>query len=227
MYALIHNSELLLGPIQFNSRLINASLEDEEIDYQVQPRQYQEVPIHIDENTHLLPAIQETPSHDGRTHSVGNFTWEINYENQIPVSVTFTYPVIEKTLEQVKAERKTEVTPVRREKEETIIDISVNGTTVKVSTSREQRLAFVSKLVSSPGPHNFKFENGVWLEVDNTVLQDIVTQIDAKVQEAFDWELAKLQEIDACTTVKEVLAVIVRELPERPRFQKPEQPEEG
>jgi hypothetical protein len=212
MYALIHKTQLLLGPIKFNSRLINASLEDEEIDYEIQPRQYEEVPIHIDENTHLLPAIQEIPSHDGRTHSVGNFIWEINRdENQIPVSVTFSYPILEKTLDQIKAERKTEVTPVRREKENIIIDIAVNQTTVKVSTSREQRIAFVSKLVSSSGPHNFKFEDGVWLEVDNATLQDIVTQIDIKVQEAFDWEFAKLQEIDACVTAEEVFAVIVRE----------------
>jgi len=212
MYALIHKTQLLLGPIKFNSRLINSSLEDEEIDYEIQPRQYEEVPIHIDENTHIVPAIQDIPSHDGRTHSVGNFTWEINRdENQIPVSVTFSYPIFEKTLEQIKVERKTEVTPVRREKENIIIDIEVNETTVKVSTSREQRIAFVSKLVSSSGPHNFKFEDGVWLEVDNATLQDIVTQIDTKVQEAFDWELAKLQEIDACTSAEEVFAVIIRE----------------
>jgi len=218
MYALIHNTELLLGPMQFNSRMFTSVLEEDlEIDYKVQPRQYEEVPIHIDENTHIVPAIQDIPSHDGRTHSVGNFTWSIDYdENNVPSSVTFTYPIIEKSLEQVKAERKQEVPQVRREKENTTIDVSINGATVKVSTSREQRLSFVSKLVSSPGPHQFKFDDGVWVELNNEALQDLVTQIDAKVQEAFDWELAKTNEIDACTTAEEVLAVVVREQPEQP-----------
>lgn len=217
MYALVHNSSLILGPMQFNSRMFTSVLEEDlEIDYKVQPRQYTEVPIHIDENTHIVPAIQFIPPHDGRSHSLGDFTWNIDRnENNVPVSVTFTYPLIEKSLDQIKAERKEEVAPIRREKENTTIDASINGTTVKVSTSREQRLSFVSKLVSSAGPHQFKFDGGVWLELDNTALQNLVTQIDTKVQEAFDWELAKLQEIDNCATAEEVFAVVIREQPER------------
>jgi hypothetical protein len=237
MYALIHNSSLILGPMQFNSRMFTSVLEDDlEIEYKVSPRDYQYIPIHIDENTHIVPAIQDVPEHDGRTHSAGNFTWNINYdENNVPSSVTFTYPVFEKPLEQVKAERKQEVTPVRREKENTTISVSINETTVNVSTSREERLSFVSKLVSSPGPHQFKFDGGVWVELDNTALQNLVTQIDAKVQEAFDWELAKTNEIDACISAEEVLAVVVREqppaqeqelTPREKRLQELQQPEE-
>ena len=44
----------------------------------------------------------------------------------------------------------------------------------------------------------------MWIEVTKADLQTIIAAIDAKVQEAYDWELAKLQEIDACET-KEVV----------------------
>jgi hypothetical protein len=40
------------------------------------------------------------------------------------------------------------------------------------------------------------------------------TIITIKVQEAFDWELVKLQEIDACETIDAVYDVVVREQPE-------------
>jgi hypothetical protein len=189
--------------------------EDFEITYKVQPQQYKDVPIHINDVTHILPAIQNIPEHDERIHSVGNFTWNIDYdENNIPISITFNYSLNERSLEQVKAEKKQEVSPVRREKENTIIDVNINGTTVKVSTSREQRLSFVSKLVSSSGPNKFKFADGVWIEVDNTTLQYIVNEIDKKVQEAFDWELAKIQEIDTCETIDSIYQVEIRQMPQ-------------
>ncbi len=70
-----------------------------------------------------------------------------------------------------------------------------------------------SKLSAAPDSHNFKFLSG-WLEVSTENLQYIVSEIDKVVQAAFDWELAKIQEIDACETIDEVYDVIVRELPE-------------
>lgn len=214
MYALIHKNQLILGPIQFNTRMINSVLEDElEINFTIQPRDFQLVPIHIDEDTHLVEAIQEVPPYDPSTHFVGNFTWEINHnEESLPESVTFTFPIIEKTLEQVKAEILPQVSQIRREKEETsTIEIEVDEVTVKVSTSREQRLSFVSKLISSPGPHKFKFDNNIWLEIDNNTLEQIIHQIDVKVQEAFDWEFDKIAEINSCSTVQEVFDVTLRE----------------
>jgi len=119
----------------------------------------------------------------------------------------------DKTLEEVKALRKQEVSPYRREKENTTITLDINGTSVQVSTSREERVLLASKLSAAPASCNYKFLSG-WLEVTAENLQYIVSEIDKVVQAAFDWELAKLQEIDACTTIDEVYDVIVRELPE-------------
>jgi len=106
-----------------------------------------------------------------------------------------------------------EVSPYRREKENTTITLDINGTSVQVSTSREERVLLASKLSAAPASCNYKFLSG-WLEVTAENLQYIVSEIDKVVQAAFDWELAKLQEIDACTTIDEVYDVIVRELPE-------------
>jgi hypothetical protein len=214
--ALIHNNSLELGPMGFNVKYINSELEDLEVEETITPSSYTNIPIHFSDGlTHLLPLEKEVPSHDPKYHNVGNFSWEIIKENDIPVKVILTYPITGKTLEEVKELRKQEISPYRREKENTILTLTVNETAVEVSTSRDERLLLASKLAASPGPHNFKFQN-TWLEITTAELQYILNQIDIKVQEAFDWELVKLQEIDACNTIDDVYAVVIREQPQTP-----------
>ena len=209
--ALIHNNSLELGPMGFNVRMINSELEELEVEERISPQSHKNLPIHFSDNlTHLLPIERNTPAYDLKYHNVENFTWEIIKENDVPVKVLLTYPITEKTLEEVKNIRKQEVAPYRREKENTIITLTINNTEVQVSTSRDERLLLASKLAASPGPHNYKFYN-TWLEITTQELQFIVSEIDKVVQAAFDWELAKLQEIDACLTIDDVYAVVIRE----------------
>ena len=213
--ALINNNSLILGPMGFNVRYINSELEDLEVEERISPQSYTDLPIHFSDNeTHLVLIEKVVPENDTKYHNIGNFTWEITKENDVPVKVLLTYPIIDKTLEEVKELRKQEVSPYRREKENTTISVNLNGTSVEVSTSREERLLLASKLSAAPGPHNFKFKN-TWLEITTEQLQTIVSEIDVKVQEAFDWELSKLQEIDACETIDSVYDVVIREQPQR------------
>jgi hypothetical protein len=212
--ALIHNNSLELGPFGLNVRYINQELEELEVEERVSPQSFSQLPIHFSDGlTHLLPSERVIPENDPKYHNVGNFTWEIITENDVPAKVVFTHEVADKTLEEVKALRKQEVSPARKQKENTITTLTVNNIAVEVSTSREERLMLASKLSASPGPHNFKFKN-TWLEITAEELQYIVSEVDKVVQEAFDWELAKLQEIDACETIDEVYDVVIVEQPE-------------
>lgn len=210
MYALIHNSQLILGPIGYNYRLINSELEELEIEERVNPRSYLEIPLRIDENTFLLPIIQRIPEYNSITHTISDFTWNIlRDENDIPIEVEFNYAAKEKSLDAVKIEKKREVSILRKSKENRIIDIEIDNNIIETSTSREERAVLVSKMLSSPGPYNFKFKNGVWLEITSQNLGNIIQQIDTKVQEAFDWELQKNIEIENCQTVEEVYNVVL------------------
>lgn len=213
MYALVKGQQLLLGPIGFNYRMINSVLEDElELEERVYTNDAQRVPFTIVDDVKILPARNEDSfvEFDPRFEERTGPTYEV-YQ----MEVVFYYLKREKPLEQIKAERKIEIAPLRREKENTTIDFDVNGTTIKVSTSRDNRIALASKATGGAGPYNFKFENNTWAEVTKADIENILIQIDAKVQEAFDWELAKNQEIDACQTKEEVYEVIIRDpLPE-------------
>lgn len=211
-FSLIHDNSLILGPMGYNYRMINFDLEDLEVEERVGSQSYNEIPIHFSDGlTHLLPIEKDIPEHDARYSNVGNFTWEIvRDEDDVPTKVLFTYPIADKTLEEVKQIRKQEVSPVRKAKENTIINLNINGTEVQVPTTREERVILSSKLAVSSATYNYKFLN-TWLEVTSENLQTVIDEIDAVVQTAYDWELAKLQEIDACETIDDVYAVVLVE----------------
>ena len=206
MFALVNGQELLLGPIGFNIKMINSELEELELPYRVKTSDYTQVPIHFTDEIHILPARNETPDYDPRFETISQVSHTIT-----DTEVIFNYTKSEKPLEQIKSERKSEVAPIRLQKEITNIFLSVNGTYVEVSTDRQNRLSLVSKMISKENSSNFKFSNDVWVQITKEDLQYIISQIDLKVQEAFDWEYAKLQEIDACETKEDVYNVILTE----------------
>jgi len=204
MYALIDDQQLLLGPISFNYRMFNDELEDLELDFRVNSSSYQEVPISITDTIKILPARYDDPDYDPRFEYLTNITHTIT-----DTEVVFSHANVQKSLEQIKSERKAEVAPERWNKENTTVNVTINDNEITVSTSRDNRLSLVSKLLSGDGPYNFKFNDGVWVEISKTDLQTILTEIDSVVQAAFNWELAKLAEIDACVDGEEVYAVVI------------------
>ena len=213
-YALVNGQQLLLGPIDFNCRMINSVLEEElEVDFRVTSNDYQSVPIIFTEDLKILPARNYIPEYDPRFQSVSQTSHIIT-----DVEVVFSYSVSDKSLEQIKNERKAEVAPERWNKENTTVTVTLNDKDITVSTSRDNRLSLVSKLLSGDGPYNFKFNNGVWEEISKTDLQTILNEIDNVVQAAFDWELAKLAEIDACVDGEAVYAVVIVPPVEQPVF---------
>lgn len=204
MYALVDGEQLLLGPINFNIGMFNYELEELEIEYRVKSTDSLQVPFSITETVKILPAVNDIPAYDERFEMIGQTSHEI-LEDQ----VVFHYSKANKSLEQVKEERKALVAAERWKFENTMITLPIGGQLVTVSTSREARVSYLSKVLSSTssGTYNFKFENDVWVEVTTADLTFIVQAIDAKVQEAFDWEIGKKQQIDACTTPQEVYDV--------------------
>ena len=215
--ALIHNNSLILGPMGYNVRMINSELEELEVEETITTQSYTNIPIHFSDGlTHLLPLEKDIPPYDPKYYDVGNFTWEIIEENQVPTKVLLTYPIIEKTLEEVKTLRKSEVAPERWNKENTTVSVTLYNKTITVSTGRENRLALVSKVVSDGGMHNYKFDDGEWLEISSADLVTILNAIDDVVQAAFDWEYAKLAEIDACNTIGDVYDVVIIEQSQTP-----------
>jgi hypothetical protein len=207
--ALISNDSLILGPIGFNVRMINSELEGLELEERISTSSYTEVPIHFSDNsTHILPVEKILQSYDSKYYNIGNFTWNIIKEDEIPVKVVFEYPLISKSLEEIKEICKQEVKLIRKQKQNTKITLTIDGTEIQVSTSIEERTSLSNKLSVADAPYNYKF-NDVWVVVTKLQLQDILSSIDIVVQGAFDWEFSKTQEIDNCNTIEEVYSVVI------------------
>jgi hypothetical protein len=207
--TLISNDSLILGPIGFNVRMINSELEGLELEERVTPSSYTEVPIHFSDNsTHILPVEKILQSYDPKYYNIGNFTWNIIKEDEIPVKVVFEYPLISRTLEEIKEIRKQEVKLIRKQKQNTKITLTIDGTEIQVSTSVEERTSLSNKLSVADAPYNYKF-NDTWVVITKVELQDILSSIDIVVQGAFDWEFSKTQEIDNCNTIEEVYSVVI------------------
>lgn len=214
--ALINKNSLILGPMGFNIRMINYELEQLDLNDQVTIDSYKNIPIKFsDEETYLLPLEKYIPDHNPLYHNIGNFTWEIIKENDVPIKVLITYPITNKTLDEVKYLHKQKVKPERQRRENQIVTLTINNTQVEVSTDREERAHFVNKLISCSNipnsTHNYKFRNDIWVVIGSVEIQSILEQIDNVVQQAFDWELSKLEEIDACETIDEVYSVVITE----------------
>lgn len=206
MYALVDGSMVLLGPIKFNYRLINSVLEEDlELGYRVTSNDEVKVPIIFDENVKLLPARNEySPFYDPKYHEHSGPEVLVREKE-----VVFVYGIREKSLEQVKDEHKLKISPIRKEKENATIKLNIKNLNIEVSTSRENRIALTSKAMGGDGPYNFKFSRDTWIEITKEDIQFILTEIDKKVQEVFDWELEKIKEIDSCETIDEVYNVVI------------------
>jgi len=210
-FALIHNNQLLLGPIGFNVRMINSELEELDLEDRISPQSYTQVPIHFsDQLTHLVLIEKEYPEYNPKYQNVGDFIWEIIKVENIPEKVKLTYIINNKTLDEVKNNFKEQLPSLRREKENKIISLSIKNSEVEISTSREERILLSTKLASLPGVHNYKFKN-TWMQIDENDLHYIVSEVDKIVQQAFDWELLKIQEIDSCTSIDQIYNIVLDE----------------
>lgn len=200
MFALINDKELLLGPIQFNYRLINSVLEEDlESVYRVSPSDYINVPIIFDEKIKILRVVEDKPEYNPKYENLTFYRYEI-LDNE----VVFYYEKKQIDLNIIKTQYKDIISNDRWKKENygNIIFI-LNDEEIEISTSRENRISLLNKLATGSSSYKFKFSSG-WFEITSENLREILTKIDEKVQQDFDWEFEKIQQIDSCSSIDEL-----------------------
>jgi hypothetical protein len=203
MFALVNGNQLILGPIEFNYRLINSALEEDlELDYRIAPSDYLNVPILITQDIKLLKAEKQIPSFNNNAE-------EIFLSNYIIVDdkVIFEYEKRNKDFEVVKNYYKNIISSERWKRENLgKIEITINEINLNVSTDRETRISLVTKLTSGEGPYNFKFGSN-WVEITSQDIKNIISKIDEKVQIDFDWEHSIIKQIDSCSSIFDIESI--------------------
>jgi hypothetical protein len=204
MFALVNDKELILGPIQFNYRLINSALEEDlEVDYRVSPSDYLNVPIVITEKIKILNVSENKPSYNSKYENLTAYKYEV-----LDDQVIFYYEKQQIDLSIIKQQYKNIISNERWKRENYgHIKFLLNDEEIQVPTNRENRTSLINKVAIGTSPYNFKFGDK-WFQVTSENLRNILVQIDKKIQEDFDWELERIQEIDACSTTDELEQIV-------------------
>jgi len=205
MYAIVHNNFVILTQPNWNTRMFTSILEEEcGINRRILLADEQTLPMILNENTKILKVYLNTPEYNPKIEWLDGPNYTVTEDN-----VVANYTVKPLDIIIAKGNLIDKLPALRYEREKKSIDITVQDLNLNISTDRETRSTFTNKLLAiGENTINFKFQEG-WLNLSKADLEYIIQQIDFAVQEAFDWELSKTNEINSCKTLEEINNIVL------------------
>ena len=214
MYAIVHNNFVILTQPNWNTRMFTNILEEEcGIQKRILLADEQTLPMILNDYTKILRVITNYPEYNPKIEWLDGSNYTVTEDN-----VVANYTVKPLDIIIAKGNLIDKLPALRYEIEKKSIDITVQDLNLNISTDRETRSTFTNKLLAiGENTINFKFQEG-WLNLSKADLEYIIQQIDFAVQEAFDWELSKTNEINACQTHEEInnIVLVKQKLPSLP-----------
>lgn len=195
-YVLVENQQIVhLGPIAWKQRFIQSELNDLEVTgYKVPP--VEQGYIKINDNFEIYPiAEQIIPAYDPLFEQLVGPTYTYNEKNS-GYAIQY-YTKQDSSLETVKNNLKQKAASIRYTKENSGTTFVIEGLSLDISTSREERNVFTNLLTTiGNNTVSWKF-NGQFFDLDATKVQSIVESIHNHVQTQFAWEKTLCDQIDA------------------------------
>lgn len=208
MFVIVYNNSVIMGPMRWNRfRFQNELLETCEVEMTLLDKNDNLEPLIISENIQILP-VQGTPNpqYNPRTEFLNGPFWEFTESAAIS-----SYRVEPLAIDAVKNMMKAEVAAERWSKEVANVEVTIKGSTYQFPTNRDTRYVLQNALLSSTNSFNWKLNTDVWVTLTNTEIQSILDAITAHVQSCFDWEFAKIGEIDAAKTLSALNKIVIKE----------------
>lgn len=208
MYVLVHKERVLVGPRDWHRPMFEGALDKIKIKSLLPMRDPQELPFEIDEDTYITNASIVIPPHNERIETYHGPYW--NFEDK--KLAVGTYGIKERTIGSIRELLKNQTTAERYRKEISGTTVEIHGITVTLDTSRNGRNIYVQKyiMMADDDTVNWKFPEA-WVALNKTDLGLVVSTGAAHVQNAFDWEKSKFEEIDAAETAAELDTIIIVE----------------
>lgn len=205
MYAIIYENRVISQQERWNVKLFNSILLEEcETTKQLGILDEQTLPITINAKTKVMRVIQQKDTYDPEIEYLDGPNYEIGKD--IIIARFDRKPL---DLEIAKGNKKDLLPNLRYTRENKNINVFVQGKSVTISASRANRATLTNKsLIINEDVINWKFPEG-WFSLTKEDVDSILSQIDFHVQEAFDWEISKTNEINACKTLDQVKQVKV------------------
>lgn len=152
----------------------------------------------------VLSYTENLPPHNPKTQ----WLFGPNYDIQENL-VVGNYEIKPLNLDIAKSYLLDKLPAARYEKENKQINVFLQGLKLAINTDRDTRAIYANKLLGmGENTINWKFNEG-WLSVNKADLEYIIQQIDFAVQEAFDWELSKMNEIKVCKTLEDIDKIVI------------------
>ena len=224
MYALVFKGMIAITFDKWYLGRINSELRDLDVKYEVMMSDQERVPFSLNLHTRIVPLIEIRQDCNHRIQYLDGPLWDI--QDDKVVATYYTSPL---NIDIAKDNLRREVAAERYNKENIVLDLSLPfsppsyvpdsltvgadflpvGRSISILTDKATRSLLASKLPSLGDQFiSWKFQDG-WVNLNRSDIEYILSQIDKSVQAAFDWELAKVNEIDACSSLDEIDAVIV------------------
>lgn len=191
---------VVLGPMNWRPSFFTSCLRDDlEINFNV-PMTCPEKAIFITDNVKIVP-VRDTIITDSYNEKIQElqgpfYTFFEDY-------VEIRYKPVDKPIEIIKDNLKKQIASNRYKYETKGIEVSLNGSIINITTSRNEREIFLQAYQLGKDNINWKFGES-FLTLSNQDLKVIVDSISSHVQSTFDWEKLKQEEIDSKTTTKDL-----------------------
>ena len=208
MFIIIHDNQVVLGPMRWNRfRFENFLEEEHEISTTLQDKN-ENSPVIVSDICKILPiAVTAYPEHNPKIEMLHGPFWDITDE-----LATSSYQVVSMPVDAVKNQLKALTSTERNSREAKWITQTIQGQSIKIDTSKENRNSLIQKLVAITESDTVNWKFGAqFLTLTYNEIKDLISALDAHIQTQFDWQLNKIAEIEACETLSELDAIVIQE----------------
>jgi len=202
-FVLTKNSQVILGPVEWSSRFFENHLS--RVGMSVTLPLTLTASFTVAPGISILPATLVEPSYNSKIQQLAGPFWSLT-----ATTATGTYTVVDKNVESVKNDLLVQVAADRYEKEIAGTTIVLQGVTVTLDTTRENRNVIAQQYLLLPEGQtaHWKFKEA-WLNLSKAEFAQAVSAGVAHIQAQFDVERAKVAEISASSTLSQLDAVVM------------------
>ena len=207
MFVIVHNNNVVLGPMPWRKLFFENMLEDDlEVTVTLPQKNEPESLYVVNDEIKIYPCrMLESPAHNPKIHWLNGPYWVYTDTEAIGSMTVHDYPI-----DTARGFLKEPLSATRYAKEIAGTKITLQNTEVTLDTMRGSRDIFLQSFQLGADNITWKFPEG-WLTLSNAELGQCVQTIMGHVQTCFAWEAAKVAELDACETLDELDLVNLKE----------------
>lgn len=202
MFALVHKNKVLSGPRSWSREFFVDLLKRKNIGVKYFPKKpTEELPFIIDADTKVVKVEEVREDINSMIEYHRGPIWDLS--GDIAVA---TYEAVEQPLDFAKGNYKNLAASKRYEKEVAGTRVTVQDHEVTIDTTRDGRNVFVQQftLMGENDIVNWKFPE-VWLTLNKIEFGSIVAAGATHIRECFDWEKNLVEQIEAETTIADLV----------------------